>query len=118
VSSREQERRFQARIDNPTKRWKLSAIDLEARSRWHEYSQAKDQMFTYTDTEQAPWYVVKSDDKRRARLNCIHHLLHQIDYEELPVDMPELPPKQADTGYERPPESMQRFVPDITEDLT
>jgi polyphosphate kinase 2 len=118
VSAREQERRFQARIDSPTKRWKLSAIDLEARSRWEEYSQAKDQMFTYTDTEQAPWYVVKSDDKRRARLNCIHHLLHQIDYEELPVDMPELPPKQADTGYERPPESMQRFVPDITEDLS
>ncbi len=118
VSAREQKRRFQARIDDPTKRWKLSAIDLEARSRWEEYSQAKDQMFTYTDIEQAPWYVVKSDDKRRARLNCIHHLLHQIDYEELPVDMPELPPKQDNTGYERPPESMQRFVPDITEELT
>ncbi len=118
VSSREQERRFQARIDDPTKRWKLSAIDLEARRRWHDYSQAKDQMFTYTDTKHAPWHVVQSDDKRRARLNCIHHLLHQIDYETLPVDIPELPPKQADTGYERPPESMQRFVPDITADLT
>jgi polyphosphate kinase 2 len=117
VSADEQERRFQARIDDPTKRWKLSTIDLEARSRWEEYSQAKDQMFTYTDTEQAPWYVVKSDDKRRARLNCIHHLLTQIDYEELPVNKPELPPKQEDTGYARPPESMQRFVPDITDEL-
>jgi polyphosphate kinase 2 len=117
VSAEEQEQRFQARIDDPTKRWKLSTIDLEARSRWEEYSQAKDQMFTYTDTEQAPWYVVKSDDKRRARLNCIHHLLTQIDYAELPVNKPELPPKQEDTGYVRPPESMQRFVPDITDEL-
>lgn len=117
VSSAEQARRFQARIDDPTKRWKLSAIDLEARRRWEEYSQAKDQMFTYTDTQQAPWYVVKSDDKRRARLNCIHHLLSLIDYEELPVNKPDLPPQQDDTGYIRPPETMQRFVPDITEQL-
>lgn len=118
VSAEEQARRFQARIDDPTKRWKLSPVDLEARSRWREYSQAKDQMFTYTDTDLAPWYVVKSDEKRRARLNCIHHLLSQFDYEVVPVSKPDLPPKQDDTGYVRPPESMQRFVPDITEGLT
>ena len=117
VSAREQARRFQARIDSPTKRWKLSAIDLEARSRWDEYSQAKDQMFAYTDVGHAPWHVVKSDDKRRARLNCMHHLLQQVDYEELPVDIPELPPKQDGTRYERPPKETQSFVEDITDDL-
>ena len=117
VSAPEQERRLQARVDNPTKRWKLSQIDLEARSRWEEYSQAKDQMFTYTDTQLAPWYVVPSDDKRRARLNCMSHLLSLIDYEVLPASQPELPSKQADTGYVRPPETMQRFVPDVTSEL-
>jgi polyphosphate kinase 2 len=117
VSAPEQERRLQARVDNPTKRWKLSQIDLEARSRWEAYSQAKDQMFTYTDTQLAPWYVVPSDDKRRARLNCMSHLLGLIDYEVLPAPQPELPPKQADIGYVRPPETMQRFVPDVTSEL-
>jgi len=112
VSAEEQERRLQARIDDPTKQWKLSQIDLASRSRWEEYSQAKDQMFTYTDTQLAPWYVVPSDDKRRARLNCMSHLLSLIDYEDVPVDTPELPPKQSDTGHVRPPETMQRFVPD------
>lgn len=96
----------------------MSTIDLEARSRWDEYSQAKDQMFAHTDVDHAPWYVVRSDEKRRARLNCMHHLLGQIDYEELPMHIPDLPPKQTDTGYERPPKGDQRFVPDITEDLT
>jgi polyphosphate kinase 2 len=117
VSAPEQERRLQARVDDPTKRWKLSQIDLEARRRWEEYSQAKDQMFTYTDTQLAPWYVVPSDDKRRARLNCIAHLLSLIDYEVLPVSQPELPPKQSGTGYVRPPETTQRFVPDVTTNL-
>ena len=117
VSASEQERRLQARVDTPTKRWKLSQIDLEARSRWEEYSQAKDQMFTYTDTQLAPWYVVPSDDKRRARLNCMTHLLSLIDYEVLPVSQPELPSKQSDIGYVRPPETMQRFVPDVTSNL-
>jgi polyphosphate kinase 2 len=117
VSAPEQERRLQARVDNPTKRWKLSQIDLEARSRWEEYSQAKDQMFTYTDTSLAPWYVVPSDDKRRARLNCMSHLLSLIDYEVLPAPQPELPPAQADIGYVRPPETMQRFVPDVASEL-
>jgi polyphosphate kinase 2 len=117
VSPEEQERRLQSRIDTPTKQWKLSEIDLESRSRWEEYSQAKDQMFTYTDTQLAPWYVVPSDDKRRARLNCMSHLLSLIDYEHIPVDPLELPPKQSDTGHVRPPKSEQRFVPDVTEDL-
>ena len=117
VSPEEQERRLQSRIDTPTKQWKLSKIDLESRSRWEEYSQAKDQMFTYTDTQLAPWYVVPSDDKRRARLNCMSHLLSLIDYEDIPVDPLELPPKQSDTGHVRPPKSEQRFVPDVTEEL-
>ncbi len=117
VSPEEQERRLQSRIDTPTKQWKLSKIDLESRSRWEEYSQAKDQMFTYTDTQLAPWFVVPSDDKRRARLNCMSHLLSLIDYEDIPVDPLELPPKQSDTGHVRPPKSEQRFVPDVTEEL-
>ena len=117
VSAEEQERRLQARIDDPTKRWKLSQIDLAARSRWADYSQAKDQMLTYTDTPLAPWYVVPSDDKRRARLNCMAHLLSLIDYEDLPVSTPELPPKQSDTGHVRPPRTAQRFVPDVTAEL-
>jgi len=117
VSPEEQERRLQARIDTPTKQWKLSQIDLESRSRWEEYSQAKDQMFTYTDTQLAPWYVVPSDDKRRARLNCMSHLVSMIDYDDIPVDLPELPPKQSDTGHVRPPKTEQRFVPDVTDEL-
>jgi polyphosphate kinase 2 (PPK2 family) len=117
VSDEEQERRLQARIDDPTKHWKLSRIDLEARSRWEEYSQAKDQMFTYTDTQLAPWFVVPSDDKRRARLNCISHLLSLIDYAERPVASPELPPKQSGTSHVRPPLASQRFVPDASRDL-
>jgi polyphosphate kinase 2 len=117
VSADEQERRLQARIDDPTKRWKLSEVDLAARSRWEEYSQAKDQMLTYTDTQLAPWYVVPSDDKRRARLNCMAHLLGLIDYDPVPVSTPELPAQQSDTGYVRPPETMQRFVPDVAADL-
>lgn len=112
VSPAEQARRFQARIDEPTKRWKLSPVDLEAQARWEDYSRAKDQMFTYTDIEQAPWWVIKSDDKRRARLNCIHHLLSQIPYEELPARNIEMPTRQSDIGYIRPPETLQNFVPD------
>ena len=82
VSDEEQERRFQARIDDPIKRWKLSPMDLESRARWVEYSKAKDIMFDHTDIKQAPWYVVNADDKKRARLNCISHLLSMIPYED------------------------------------
>lgn len=113
VSDEEQEKRFQERIQDPTKRWKLSPMDLEARARWVEYSKAKDVMFSYTDIKQAPWWVVNADDQRRARLNCIAHLLSQIPYEELPHSEIVLPPRQSDKGYVRPPITDQNFVPEI-----
>ena len=113
VSDTEQERRFQDRISKPTKRWKLSSLDLESRKRWMEYSRAKDEMFAHTDIKQAPWYVVNSDDKRRSQLNCIHHLLSMIPYEDLTPQPMELPPRQEDTGYVRPPMTDQTFVPDV-----
>jgi polyphosphate kinase 2 len=113
VSDDEQERRFQDRIANPTKRWKLSPLDLESRARWVEYSRAKDEMFRYTDTKQAPWYVVNADDKRRARLNVIRHLLSLIPYEDLTPEPLVLPPRRKDEGYVRPPLSDQTFVPEV-----
>jgi polyphosphate kinase 2 len=113
VSDEEQERRFRARINDPRRRWKLSPMDLTARSKWVEYSRAKDSMFAYTDIKQAPWYVVESDDKRRARLNCIHHLLSLISYEDLTPAPIKLPPRQKDVGYVRPPMSDQTFVPEV-----
>jgi polyphosphate kinase 2 len=113
VSDAEQERRFQDRISDPAKRWKLSPMDLEARTRWVDYSRAKDEMFEYTDTEDSPWWVVESDDKRRAHLNAITHLLGQIPYEEVPSPPLVLPPRQRDDGYVRPTKSSQRFVPDV-----
>ncbi len=113
VSDEEQERRFQARIDDPTRRWKLSPMDLESRSRWMEYSIAKDEMFKFTDTKQSPWFVVNADNKPRARLNCIAHLLTMIPYEDLTPEKLELPPRQKDIGYVRPPMSDQTFVPEI-----
>lgn len=113
VNDDEQERRFQDRIANPTKRWKLSSLDLESRKRWVEYSRAKDEMFARTNTEQSPWYVVNSDDKKRAHLNCIHHLLSMIPYEDLTPEQIVLPPRQEDTGYVRPPMTDQTFVPAV-----
>jgi len=113
VSDEEQERRFQDRINDPTKRWKISPMDVQSRSRWVEYSKAKDTMFAYTDTKQAPWYVVHADDKKRARLNCIRHLLSMIPYEDLTPEHIELPPRQSDIGYVRPPITDQTFVPDV-----
>jgi polyphosphate kinase 2 len=112
VSDEEQERRFQDRINDPTKRWKLSPMDLESRSRWVEYSRCKDEMFAYTDIKQAPWYVVEADSKRRARLNCIKHLLSVIPHEDLTPKPIELPPRQEDKGYVRPPIGEQTFVPE------
>jgi len=113
VSDEEQERRFQARIEDPTKRWKLSPMDLASRTHWVEYSIAKDEMFKYTDIKQAPWYVVNSDDKKRSRLNCISHLLSLIPYEDLTPEPIKLPERQDDkTGYVRPPITDQTFVPD------
>jgi len=113
VSDEEQERRFQARIETPTKRWKLSPMDLQSRSRWVEYSRAKDEMFKYTDIKQSPWYVVPSDDKRRAHLNCISHLLSKVPYEDLTPEPIVLPPRQHDDSYVRPPMTDQTFVPEI-----
>lgn len=113
VSDQEQERRFQARIDDPTKRWKLSPMDLQSRARWVEYSKAKDSMFASTDIKQAPWYVVNADNKSRARLNCIKHLLSLIPYEDLTPEKIVLPPRQDDGGYVRPPITDQTFVPEV-----
>jgi polyphosphate kinase len=118
VSDEEQERRFQARADDPTKRWKLSPMDVESRDRWQEYSKAKDEMFAHTDIKQAPWYVVPSDDKRRARVNTIAHFLSMIPYEDLTPPPIELPPRVAAGAYVRPPMHEQTFVPDIVDRLT
>jgi polyphosphate kinase len=113
VSDEEQERRFQARLADPTKRWKLSPMDLHSRARWLDYSKAKDEMFAHTDSKQSPWLVVRSDNKRRARLNVISHLLSRIPYHDLTPEPIELPPRQDDTGYVRPPMSDQTFVPEV-----
>jgi polyphosphate kinase 2 len=113
VSDAEQERRFQSRIDDPTKRWKLSPMDVESRARWVEYSKAKDAMFAATDIKQAPWYVVNADDKKRARLNAIRHLLTLIPYEDLTPAPIALPPRGDDGGYVRPPMADQTFVPEV-----
>ena len=115
VSDEEQEKRFQARLDDPTKRWKLSPMDIESRNRWEDYSYAKDEMFAHTDTIGAPWWVVNADDKRNARLNCIGHLLSLFPYEDVKEEpIPELPPRPTrKRKYERPPYELQRFVPDV-----
>jgi len=112
VSNEEQERRFQARINDITRRWKLSPMDLASRTKWVEYSKAKDEMFRYTDTKQSPWYVVNSDNKELARLSCISHLLTKVPYEDLTPEPIVLPPRQADDNYVRPPMSTQTFVPE------
>ncbi|MCK5033789.1 MAG: polyphosphate kinase 2 [Calditrichia bacterium] len=113
VSDEEQEHRFQARLIDPTKRWKLSPMDLESRAKWLEYSKAKDEMFAYTDIKQAPWYVVEADNKKKARLNCISHLLTMIPYKDLTPETIELPPRQDKKGYVRPPISDQTFIPEV-----
>ncbi len=112
VSPDEQERRFQDRLEDPAKRWKLSPMDLESRAKWVEYSKAKDTMFNYTDIKQAPWMVVDADDKKRARLNCISHLLSVVAYEDLTPEPIELPERQENTSYVRPPVDEQTFVPE------
>jgi len=104
--------RFRSRLEDPMRRWKLSGMDLESITRWEEYSRAKDQMMVHTDIPEAPWWVVDSDDKRRARLNMINHLLSTLDYREVqrvPLDLPHRPPS---TGYIRPPRDTQTYVPD------
>jgi polyphosphate kinase 2 len=111
VSDEEQEKRFQERMSNPIKRWKLSPMDLQSRKHWVDYSRAKDEMFAYTDTKFSPWYVVDADNKKRARLNCIAHLLRQIPYYNMKPVQLDLPPRQ-ELDYKRPKMSSQRFVPE------
>ncbi len=111
VSDEEQERRFESRLKDPAKRWKLSPVDIEARARWVDYAEAKDEMFAYTDTKDSPWYVVEADDKRAARLNLIAHLLEQIPYERVDREPIEFPPRQ-ERAYVRPPADTQTYVPE------
>jgi polyphosphate kinase 2 len=111
VSDAEQEARFQARIDDPARRWKLSPMDLESRDRWVEFSRAKDDMFAHTNIPEAPWFTVEADDKRRARLNCIRHLLSKVPYHDMTPPALKLPPRRKAKGYERPPINEQFFVP-------
>ncbi|HEY7666785.1 MAG TPA: polyphosphate kinase 2 [Actinomycetota bacterium] len=112
VSDEEQERRFRKRITDPMRRWKLSETDLYSRTRWIDYSRAKDDMFVHTDIPEAPWYVVEADDKKKARLNCIAHLLSRIPWEEKPLPDIQIPPRQQDEGYVRPPREIYTYVPD------
>jgi polyphosphate kinase 2 len=112
VSDEEQQRRFRDRLDDPMRRWKLSPMDLESITRWEDYSRAKDDMFMQTDIPEAPWYVVESDDKRRARVNMIAHLLSTIPYHDVPEPTLTLPARPPSTGYVRTPRDMQTFVPD------
>jgi len=114
VSDAEQEKRFQRRLKDPTKRWKLSPMDLEARNRWVDFSKAKDAMFAATDIAEAPWWVVEADVRRRARLNVMTHLLSQVPYDDLTPTAPELPPRPPiEADYIRPPKDSQRIIPDV-----
>ncbi len=110
VSKKEQHKRFLARIKDPSKRWKLSPMDLESHRRWYDYSRVRDVMLAATDTATSPWYIVPSDDKKRARLNCIAHILSMIPYEEIPYTPPKLPPRQKRKGYVEPKQT-RRSVP-------
>ncbi len=113
VSDEEQEKRFRKRIEDPTKRWKLSPMDMKSRERWVEYSMAKDAMVEHTHVPDSPWYFVDADSKKRARLNCIAHLLSLVPYEDLTPPAIQLPPRQPDTGYVRPPLESQPFIPQV-----
>ncbi len=112
VSDAVQEQRFRQRLSDPTRRWKISVMDLESITRWEAYSRAKDEMFAYTDIPEAPWYVVESDDKRTARINMIAHLLSTVPYGDVRLPDLALPSRPAPTGYQRPPLHLQTFVPD------
>jgi polyphosphate kinase 2 len=113
VSEEEQEKRFRSRNQDPTKRWKLSPMDMKSRELYVEYSKAKDEMFAYTDTKLSPWFMVDADNKKRARLNCIHHLLSMIPYEDLTPDPLKLPPRNDNRGYVRPPLEEMTYVPEV-----
>ena len=111
VSDEEQEVRFRSRLKDPARRWKLSPMDLESRDRWVEFSKAKDEMFAHTNIPEAPWFTVEADDKRRARLNCIRHLLSKVPYEDMTPKAIKLPPRKSGGDYQRPPINEQFFVP-------
>jgi polyphosphate kinase 2 (PPK2 family) len=114
VSFDEQEKRFLERIKDPTKNWKLSEMDLQSRVRWDDYSRAKDEMFTYTDTKQCPWWVVNSDDKKKARLNCISHLLSEVPYKDVVLTrIQRLPDRDKTRLYLRSPIEEQTFIPEV-----
>jgi polyphosphate kinase 2 len=118
VSDTEQQRRFQARLNDPMRQWKLSPMDLESITRWEDYSRAKDEMFVHTDIAEAPWHVVDSHDKRRARINMITHLLASIPYQPLPPPVLKLPDRPPSKGYQRPPRESQSYIPDYADALT
>lgn len=117
VSAQEQKRRFQSRISDPSKNWKISPMDMQARQHWVDYSRAKDTMLRYTDTKLSPWYIVDSDDKAKSRINCISHLLTLIPYEIIPYEKMALKPLQRDDSYIRKPMSEQTWIPDVTSAL-
>ncbi len=117
VSDEEQERRFVSRLHDPLRSWKLSPIDIESRARWVDYSRAKDEMFVHTDISEAPWYVVEGDDKRRARINCIAHLLSVVPYHLEVATTPTLGPRPEGGNYERPPRELYQYVPDAATEL-
>jgi polyphosphate kinase 2 len=117
VSDAEQERRFRSRLKDPMRQWKLSPMDLESITRWEDYSRAKDEMFVHTDIPEAPWYVVEGEDKRRARINVIAHLLSTVPYHQVRRPALQLPSRPPSRGYERPPRDTQIFVPDHASSL-
>ena len=117
VSDEEQERRFRSRMDDPMRRWKLSDMDMESIKRWEDYSRAKDEMLVHTDIPEAPWFIVEADDKRRARINMIHHLLSTIPYADVIKPRLTLPKRPASTGYQRPPRDQSHYVPDYAQGL-
>ena len=112
VSDAEQQRRFESRLTDPMRQWKLSPTDVQTMTRWEDFSRAKDEMFTHTDTPESPWYVVEAEDKKRARLNMLAHLLSVIPYRPVPHEQVELPERPPSTGYERSPRELQTYVPD------
>ena len=117
VSEEEQERRFKARLKDPLRQWKLSTTDVQSRNRWIDFSRAKDAMFAACDIPEAPWWIVESDDKRAARINCIAHLIATIPYEHVKLRLPDMPARQETGDYVRPPRSLYRHVPDLAAQL-
>jgi polyphosphate kinase 2 len=113
VSDEEQEKRFRERADNPIKSWKLSPMDIASYEKWIEYSKAKDEMFKFTDTKQCPWYIIESDDKKKARLNCITHILRTIGYKDVTPEPIKFPDRKIDSNYIRPPMSEFTYVPEV-----